>query len=190
MVSSSYTSNLHSFGFVGSFFLKSGDDGVSMAQGNVCMSLHEHTPFNRDNKTMLCTLQVYSRFNCLFKRIPAFRLLIFHCCCCCCFVSSFSREAVGFLGYPFVKFVIVYSLSSASLSWSLWWPCVVFCPSVFAFNYPSLLLQIIIIKTYSNCFRREAKAGAFYLRIAFYYTFHTVYVVVFRLQCNFKFFFH
>lgn len=85
--------------FVGSFFfLESGDAGISMAQGNV-YGASEHNLFIQYNKTT-CTFQVYTRFNCLFKRIPAFGLLFSLFSLFCIFTVSSSHGF--FLRYPFV----------------------------------------------------------------------------------------
>lgn len=78
-------------------------------KATTCMTRATNTHSNRYNKTM-CTLQVYSRFNCSFKRIPAFRLLLF-----CYFVAWLCRAAMDFFVVPVANMVIVYTLSLSLL---------------------------------------------------------------------------
>lgn len=150
----SLTSDLHSLLRWILFFLESGDAGISMAQGNV-YGASEHNLFIQYNKTT-CTFQVYTRFNCLFKRIPAFGLLFSLFSLFCIFTVSSSHGF--FLRYPFVILLLFILI----LQWHR--RCRRHCRGrrgdralFFACNYPSLLFQIMIIKTYSNCFRREAR---------------------------------
>lgn len=95
------------------------------------------------NKTM-CTLQVYSRFNCSFKRIPAFRLLFFLFC-----FYYYSEERPWFFVVIVLLFILLFQQQQKRhrhlvIIVSVVVVMVTVRRFFFSCNYPSLLLFFLL----------------------------------------------
>lgn len=132
------------------------------------------------------TIKQCARFRCTLVLIVYSSVHKHLFCDHCCFVSSFILSSSrGFFSFGVLILLLFIFILQKHRCVDV--DTVVLCgcrgdrASHFPSNYPSLLFQIMIIKTYSNCFRSETRA--FHLKIAFYYSSLTRFRLYSELHC-------